>query len=138
MKLEYITFSENSMSVPPSMFEGCLSLTSVTVPIHVSGFGDFCFRNCKSLTTVTYLGHAEAPSSVFDGCDALEDVTVPDDYQYDEFGGYRVKGLSLGAKIGIGVGVAAFVIIVIVVVVVVLFVTGKIGGGKRDAEAVDA
>lgn len=135
--LSGITWSPTLATMPNSIFEGS-GLSSVEIPATVTKFGEACFRNCKSLTTVTYLGHAEAPSSVFDGCDALKDVTVPDDYQYDEFGGYRLKGLSLGAKIGIGVGVAAFVIIVIVVVVVVLFVTGKIGGGKRDAEAVDA
>lgn len=136
--LRTITWSPTLATMPNSIFEGC-GVTSVEIPATVTKFGEACFRNCKSLTTVTYLGHAEAPSSVFEGCDALKDVTVPDDYQYDEFGGKKLnEGLSLGAKIGIGVGVAAFVIIVIVVVVVVLFVTGKIGGGKHDAEAVDA
>lgn len=130
VKLEYITFSENSMSIPPSMFEGCLSLTSVTVPVHISSFGDFCFRDCKSLKVFTYQGYSNAPSNIFDGCDALTNVNLPKDYRHSSFAGFRV--LPYGAKIGIGIGVALFVIIVVVVVFVVLRATGKIGKKKEE------
>ena len=123
--------------MPDSIFEGS-GLEKVFIADVVTQFGESCFRDCKSLKEVVYNGAVEAPSSLLAGCDALESVKVPNSYPSDFFGGYRVRGLSLGAKIGIGVGVAAFVIIVIVVVVVVLFVTGKIGGGKRDADAVEA
>ena len=135
--LKLIVWPETLTTIPNYTFEGC-GVSSVTVPANVSLFGEACFWNCKSLTSVTYLGYAEAPSSVFEGCDALKHVMVADDYPYDEFGGHNLKGLSLGAKIGIGIGVVAFVIIVAVVVVVVLFVTGKIGGGKHDEEVDDA
>ena len=138
--LRKVTWSPTYDTLADSIFEGS-GLRSIEIPATVTTFGEACFRNCKSLSTVIYNGLAEAPSSVFSGCDGLMSVTVPNDYPYNEFGGYRVKeesGLSLGAKIGIGVGVAAFVIIVIIVVVVVLFVTGTIGGGKRDAEPVEA
>ena len=121
--------------MPDSIFEGS-GLEQVTITDVVTKFGESCFRDCKSLKRVLYNGTAEAPSGLFAGCDALEIVDVPDNYPSDHFGGYRVRGLSLGAKIGIGVAVAAVVIIVIVVVVV-LFVTGKIGG-KRDSDAVEA
>ena len=123
--------------MPDSIFEGS-GLEKVLIADVVTKFGESCFRDCKSLKEVVYNGVVEAPSSLLAGCDALESVKVPNNYPSDHFGGYRVRGLSLGAKIGIGVGVAAFVIIVIVVVVVVLFVTGKIGGGKRDSDAVEA
>ena len=136
--LESMTWSSTYPTMPDSIFE-TTGLRSVDIPATVTEFGENCFRDCFSLQHVTYHGHAEAPSSMFIGCD-LVSVTVPDDYPYDQFGGYIFpeRGLSLGAQIGIGVGVAVFVIIVIVIVVVVLFVTGKIGGGKRDADEVEA
>ena len=125
-------------TMPDSIFEGS-SLEFVEIPATVTKFGEGCFRNCKVLVRVKYDGLAQAPSSVFAGCDALISVEVPKDYQHDEFGGYKLNsGLSLAAKIGIGVGVALVVIIVIIVVVVVLVVTGTIGGGKRDAQPVEA
>ena len=136
--LENIVWSKAEMKLGNGCFSGC-GFVSLEIPATVTEIGGTCFANCTSLTSVTYHGHGPAYKDVFEGCDALTSVTVPDDYPYDHFGGFQVKkkGLSLGAKIGIGVGVAAFVIIVIVVVVV-LFVTGKIGGRKRDSEAVDA
>ena len=135
--LERIELPYRLKTLPDSIFEGS-GVSEVVIPESVTEFGEACFRNCKSLTTVTYLGHAKAPSSVFEGCDALTNVTLADDYEYDTFGGYRVRGLPLGAKIGIGIGVVAFVIIVVAAVVVFLFLTGRIGGGKRDNESVDA
>ena len=136
--LESMTWSSTYPTMPDSIFE-TTGLRSVDIPATVTEFGENCFRDCFSLQHVTYHGHAEAPSSMFIGCDFVS-VTVPDDYPYDQFGGYIFpeRGLSLGAQIGIGVGVAVFVIIVIVIVVVVLFVTGKIGGGNRDADEVEA
>ena len=135
--LRSVTWSPTYDTMADSIFEGS-GLLSMEIPATVTNFGEACFRNCKSLTTVTYLGHAKAPSSVFEGCDALTNVTLADDYEYDTFGGYRVRVLPLGAKIGIGIGVVAFVIIVVAAVVVFLFLTGRIGGGKRDNESVDA
>lgn len=135
--LERIELPRYLKTLPDSIFEGS-GVSEVVIPESVKEFGEACFRNCKSLTTVTYLGHAKAPSSVFKGCDALTNVTLADDYEYDTFGGYRVRGLPLGAKIGIGIGVVAFVIIVVAAVVIFLFLTGRIGGKKRDSESVDA
>lgn len=123
--------------MPDSIFDGS-GLEKVLIADVVTKVGESCSRDCKSLKEVVYHGVIEAPSSLLAGCDALESVKVPNNYPSDHFGGYQVRGLSVGAKVGIGVGVAVFVIIVIVVVVVVLFVTGKIGGGKRDTDAVEA
>ena len=59
-------------------FNGCSSLTSVSIPSSVTSLGRDCFSWCSSLTSVTI------PSSVtslgdrcFKGCSGLPSVTIP-------------------------------------------------------------
>ena len=58
-------------------FDGCSSLTSVTIPNSITSIGNGAFRNCSSLTSVTI------PNSVmsignyaFGGCSSLRSVTI--------------------------------------------------------------
>ena len=59
-------------------FCGCSSLTQVTIPSSVRGFGGSVFRGCSSLTEITI------PSSIddlgcrsFEGCTSLKNITIP-------------------------------------------------------------
>jgi len=65
-------------SIGWSAFEGCSSLTSVTIPGSVTSIGDYAFYGCSGLTSVTI------PNSVtsigycaFYGCSGLTSVTIP-------------------------------------------------------------
>ena len=69
---------ENTRLIADWAFDGCKSLTSVTIPYGVTHIGERAFQDCKSLTSVTI------PNSVthigeraFDGCSALTSVTIP-------------------------------------------------------------
>ena len=59
-------------------FDGCSSLTSITIPSSVTSLDDGCFSYCTSLTSITI------PSSVtsigdncFQGCSGLSSITIP-------------------------------------------------------------
>ncbi len=56
-KKSLITFNEfkhftNVTSIGASTFDGCSSLTSITIPESVTSIGDYAFRGCSSLTAV--------------------------------------------------------------------------------------
>ena len=77
--LTSVTIPSSVTSIVGYAFDGCTSLTSVTIPDSVTSIGEFAFHNCKSLTSVTI------PSSVtsidkyaFCYCGSLTSVTIPD------------------------------------------------------------
>ena len=56
----------------------CSGLTSITIPLSVTSFGNSCFEGCSGLTSITI------PSSVtswgnycFNGCSGLTSITIP-------------------------------------------------------------
>ena len=65
-------------SIGEFAFRGCTSLTSVTIPNSVTSIGDRAFKGCTSLTSitipnsVTYIG-----SGAFNNCTSLTSVTIP-------------------------------------------------------------
>ena len=71
--VEYIVASLGN-----SCFEGCSSLTSITIPSSVTSLDDYCFFDCDGLTSITI------PSSVtslgghcFFDCNGLTSITIP-------------------------------------------------------------
>ena len=65
-------------TIPQSAFQGCRSLTSVTIPDGVTSIEDFAFLHCSGLTNMTI------PNSVayiglcaFTDCSSLTGVTLP-------------------------------------------------------------
>ena len=131
-KVSSFTWSPTYSTMPSYIFEGC-RLENIEIPAVITEFGNGCFRDCYSLTTVTYFGHAQAPSDTFDGC-SFQTVKVPDDYPYDTFGGKKADlGFSRAAKIGVGVG--GSLVVIVIVIIVVLAVTGKIRCRRRSAES---
>jgi hypothetical protein len=66
------------ISIGDSAFNGCTTVTSVTIPDGVTNIGNYAFADCSALTKVTL------PSSVtslgddaFDGCTSMASVTIP-------------------------------------------------------------
>ncbi len=105
-KLRNISLPSKATEIPDSMFYGCRSLTSITIPptvntIGMGAFADcvnletvsfqsdpssmawkyvypFAFQNCNSLRAVRLLGSNYVLSKAFDSCDNLEYVSFGD------------------------------------------------------------
>ena len=59
-------------------FNGCKSLTSVTIPNSVTRIQQFAFATCESLTSVTIPNSVtEIWESAFSGCKSLTSVSIP-------------------------------------------------------------
>ena len=59
-------------------FKNCSSLTSVTIPNSVTSIGDNAFADCSKLTSVTIPNSVTSiGSSAFYGCSSLTSVTIP-------------------------------------------------------------
>ena len=74
-----LLFSAPPTKIESSAFEGCTSLTSITIPNSVTTIGDWAFEDCCSLTSVTI---GDSVTSIgwgaFEGCSSLTSVTIPD------------------------------------------------------------
>ncbi len=79
-------------SIGSNAFEGCTSLTSVTIGNSVTDIGEYAFYGCTSLASVTipdsvtYIGYR-----AFHHCNSLVSVIIPDSAELDD--GY---GLDFG------------------------------------------
>ena len=61
-----------------SAFEGCSSLTSLTIPSSVTSIGAFAFKDCSGLTSLTIpSGVTSIGYSAFSGCSSLTSLTIP-------------------------------------------------------------
>ena len=77
----YITDSVRTYSVTSIgeyAFRDCSSLTSVTIPNGVTSIGEYAFRDCSSLTSVTIPNSVTSiGNSAFFRCSSLTSVTIP-------------------------------------------------------------
>ena len=66
-------------SIGDYAFEGCRSLTSVTIPDSVTSIGGYAFYLCTSLTSVTIPNSVTSiGNDAFWNCTSLASVTIPD------------------------------------------------------------
>ncbi|MGN0748729.1 MAG: leucine-rich repeat protein [Christensenellales bacterium] len=67
-------------SIDTHAFDGCTSLTSITIPDNVLSIDDYSFRVCTSLKSVTIgSGVTNLSSSAFLGCSSLESIIVAEE-----------------------------------------------------------
>ena len=90
----HFRIKENTRVISVCAFEGCSSLTSVTIPNSVTSIGHNAFSGCSSLTSVTI------PNSVtsiggyaFRDCKSLTSVTIPNSVTSIEGGMFKGSAL---------------------------------------------
>ena len=68
-------------SIGDYAFRDCFQLTTITIPAGVTSIGDYAFYNCSKLTTVEFGANSKLTSigrSAFNGCSQLTTITMPD------------------------------------------------------------
>lgn len=89
--LTNVTIPDSVTSIGHGAFSGCSGLMSVTIPDSVSFIGNYVFRGCSRLTSVTIPdGVTSIYGGFFDGCNSLTSVTIPDSVA--SIGGIAFRG----------------------------------------------
>ena len=74
-------------SIGEYAFDGCSSITSITIPNSVTSIGDKAFKNCILLTSVTIPNSVTSiGESAFSNCSSLTNITIPN--SVTSIGGY--------------------------------------------------
>jgi hypothetical protein len=77
-------------SIGDFAFQGCASLTGVTIPDSVTSIGEWAFRGCTSLTSVTIgNGVTSIRLGTFSNCTGLTNITIPNSVTSIEENGNR-------------------------------------------------
>ncbi len=73
-----ITIPDSVTSIGEYAFKDCSSLTNITIPDGVTRIGDNAFALCRSLTGITIPnGVTSIGNTAFYGCNSLTDITIP-------------------------------------------------------------
>ena len=76
--LTSVTIPNSVTEIGGSAFVGCASLKSITMPNSVTSIGDMAFYKCSSLTSITIPDSVTSiGSSAFSGCSKLRSITIP-------------------------------------------------------------
>ncbi len=88
-------------AIGSSAFEGCVSLSSVTIPNSVTSIGGSAFNGCTGLTSVS-IGNSVTSigERAFSGCTGLSSVTIPN--SVTSIGGYAFYGCTGLTSVTIG------------------------------------
>ena len=74
-----ITIPDNVTSIGADVFNGCTSLIGITIPDNITSIGERAFMDCTSLTSVTIgKGVTSIGADTFNGCTSLTGITIPD------------------------------------------------------------
>ena len=77
--LTSVTIPNSVTSIDSHAFFGCSSLTSISIPDSVTSIGYAAFRGCSSLTSVTIPNSVTSiGDEAFYGCSSLTSITIPD------------------------------------------------------------
>ena len=76
--LTSVTIPNSVTSIAKGTFDKCSSLTSVTIPNSVTSIGDYAFWDCSSLTSITIPNSVTSiGSGAFVACRSLTSITIP-------------------------------------------------------------
>jgi len=73
------TINEKTKTIAGAAFNGCYSLTSITIPDSLMSIGDSAFRECSRLTSITIPDSVTSIGTFsFGNCSSLTSITIPD------------------------------------------------------------
>ena len=76
--LTSITLPNSVTSIGDNAFAYCSSLTAITIPNSVTSIGDYAFADCSALTSITIPNSVTSiGDGAFSGCSSLTSITIP-------------------------------------------------------------
>ena len=96
VKLTSISLPDYVTSIGKEAFKGCTGLTSVTIPDGVTSISDNAFEDCSSLASISIPDKVtNIGNYTFKNCSSLPSVTIPDNVtSIGSYAFYNCKGLT--------------------------------------------